>query len=52
MGIQLCDRVENIVGKGEIACYVQFLLSHSFQRLAVVDVLKSVLWSKGLTPPL
>ena len=26
MGIQVSDRVENIVGKGEIACYEQFLL--------------------------
>ena len=27
MGIQLSDRVENIVGKGEVARYEQFLLS-------------------------
>ena len=26
MGIQLSDWVENIVGKGEIACHEQFLL--------------------------
>ena len=26
MGIQLSDRVEYIVEKGEIACYEQFLL--------------------------
>ena len=25
-GLQLIDRVENSVGKGEIACYKQFLL--------------------------
>ena len=38
MGIQLSDRVENIVGKGEIACYKQFLLLQlCFQKLSVVD---------------
>ena len=26
MGIQLSDKVENNVGKGEIACHKQFLL--------------------------
>ena len=30
MGIQLSDRVENIVGKGEIAHYEQFLLFPQF----------------------
>ena len=41
MGIQLSDRVENMVGKGEIARYEQFLLfSQCFQKLSVVDVLK------------
>ena len=41
MGIQLSDRVENIVGKGEIARYEQFLLfPQSFQKLTVVDVSK------------
>ena len=43
MGIQLSDSVENIVGKGEIACYEQFLLfPHCFQKLSVVDVSKRV----------
>ena len=38
MGIQLSDWVENIVGKGEIARYEQFLLSPlCFQKLSVVD---------------
>ena len=37
-GIQLSDRVENIVGKREIAHYVQFLLfPRCFQNLSVVD---------------
>ena len=39
MGIQLSDRVENIVGKGETAHYEQFLLfPQLFQKLSVVDV--------------
>ena len=41
MGIQLSDRVENIVGKGEIACYEQFLLfPQCLQRLSIVDAPK------------
>ena len=37
MEIQLSDRVENIVGKGEIACYEQFLFfPQCFQKLSVV----------------
>ena len=40
MGIQLSDRVENIVEKGEIARYEQFLLPQCFQKLSVVDVSK------------
>ena len=41
MGIQLSDRVENIVGKGEIARYEQFLLfPQCSQKLSVVDVSK------------
>ena len=41
MGIQLSDRVENIVGKGEIARYEQFLLfPQCFQKLAFVDASK------------
>ena len=43
MGIELSDWVENIVGKGEIARYEQFLLfPQCFQKLSVVDVLKWV----------
>ena len=46
MGKQLSDVVENIVGKGEIARYEQFLpFPQYFQKLSVVDVSK---WSKGL----
>ena len=41
MGIQLSESVENIVGKGEIACYEQILLfAQGFQRLSVADVSK------------
>ena len=41
MGIQLSDSVENIVGKGKIARYEQFLLfPQCFQKLSVVDVSK------------
>ena len=41
MGIQLSECVENIAGKGEIACYEQFLLfRQGFQKLSVFDVLK------------
>ena len=43
MGIQLSDWVENIVGKGEIACYEQFLLfPQCFQKLSVDDASKWV----------
>ena len=39
--IQLSDLVENIMGKGEIASYEQFLLfPQCFQKLSVVDVSK------------
>ena len=38
MGIQLSELVENIVGKGEIARYEQFLLfPKCFQKLSAVD---------------
>ena len=41
MGIQLSECVENIVGKGEIARYKQFLLfPQRFQKLSAVDVSK------------
>ena len=45
MGIELSEWAENIVGKGEIARYEQFLLFlQCFQKQSVFDVL----WSKGL----
>ena len=38
MEMQLFDWVENIVGKGEIACYKQFFLFlQCFQKLCLVD---------------
>ena len=41
MRIQLFDRVENIVEKGEIARYEQFLLfPQCFQKPLVVDASK------------
>ena len=43
MGIPLSARVENIVGKGEIAHYKQFLpFQQCFQKQSVVYVLKWV----------
>ena len=43
MGIWLSAWIENIVGKGEIARYEQFLLfPQCFQKQSVVDVLKRV----------
>ena len=37
------DEMENIVGKGESACYEQFLLfPQCFQKLSSVDTSKSV----------
>ena len=40
-GAQLSDKVENIVGKGEIARYEQFLLfPQCFQNLSVIDASK------------
>ena len=42
MGIQLSAWVENIVGKGEIARYEQFLLFPRFQKLLDVDASKWV----------
>ena len=40
-GIQLSDCVENIVGKGEIARYEQFLLfPRCFQKQSLADMLK------------
>ena len=41
MGIQLSDCVENIVGKGGIAPYEQFLLfPQCFQKLSVINASK------------
>ena len=38
MEVKVTDRVENIVGKGEIALYEQFLLfQQCFQKLSVLD---------------
>ena len=43
MGIQLSDWLDNIVGKGEIARYEQFLLfQQCFQKLSDVDASKWV----------
>ena len=43
MEIQLSDWVENIVGKGEIAHYEQFLLFPQYlQKMPVVDASKWV----------
>ena len=43
MGIQLSDLAENIVGKGEIFRYEQFLLfPQYFQKLPTVDASKRV----------
>ena len=43
MGIQLSDWIENIVEKGEIARYEQFLLfPQCFQKLSFVDESKWV----------
>ena len=40
-GVQLSDRVENIVGKEEIARHEQFLLfPQCFQKLSIVDASK------------
>ena len=38
--VQSSDGVENIVEKGEIARYEQFLFSQCFQKLSVVDATK------------
>ena len=43
MEVQISDRVENIVGKGEIARYEQFLLfPQCFQKLSALDASKCV----------
>ena len=48
-GIQLPDRVENIVGKGEIACYKQILLfPQCFTNCLLLMRQNEFLWIKGL----
>ena len=43
MEIKLSTRVENIVGKGQIARYEQFLLfPQCFQKVSLIDVSKCV----------
>ena len=51
IGIQLSDSVENIVGKGEIARYEQFLsFPHNvFKSCLLMMGQNEYLWSKGLT---
>ena len=40
-GVELSEREENIMGKGEIAHYEQFLLfQQCFQKLSIVGVSK------------
>ena len=52
MGKQLSARVENIVAKGEIARYEQFLLFlQCFQKQPVNDVLKRVSMEKRVNSP-
>ena len=49
MEIQVSDWLENIVGKGEIARYEQFLLfPQRSQKLSVVDASKWVYMEKRL----
>ena len=49
MGIQLSDRVENIVGKGEIAHYEQFLLfPNVFKSCLLLTCQNEYRWSKKL----
>ena len=51
-GAQLSDQVENIVGKGEMARYKQFVLfPQCFQKLMLMRQ-NEYLWSKGLNPSL
>ena len=48
MGIQVSDRVETIVGKGEIARYEQFLLfPQCFQSCLLLMRENEYLWRKG-----
>ena len=50
MEVQISDSVENIVGKGEIARYEQFLLfPQCFKSCMFLMRQNEYLWSKGLT---
>ena len=58
MGIQLSDRIGNIVGRGEIACYEQekllvmsnFSFSHNvFKSCLLLMRQNEYLWSTGLS---
>ena len=50
MGKQLSDRVENIVGKEEIALYKQFLLfPQCFQKCLLLMCQNEYLWSNGIS---
>ena len=50
MGIQLSDRVENIVGKEEIAHYEQFVFSRNVLKTCLLLMRQNeYLWTKGLT---
>ena len=43
------ERVENTAGKGEIACYEQFLLfPQCFQKTCTADMAREGLFGKGL----
>ena len=49
-GRKLSKQVENTVGKGEIACYQQFLLfPHCFQKACFPEASKVSLCGTGLT---
>ena len=41
-GRKLSKQIENTVGKGEIACYEQFLLSHSVFKRHVLHTSKTM----------
>ena len=47
MEVQISDRVENIVGKGEIACYKSFSC-YVFKSCLLLKLQNEYLWSKGL----
>ena len=51
MIISVFDRVENTVGKGEIACTSNFSFSHNvFKRLLFLDVSKGVIVWEWVKP--